>query len=140
MWPSTSQDHGMDSTHPHCSCYIHLSSLRRVSFITGSYDRTCKVWDTTSGEELHTLEGHRNVVYAIAFNNPFGSAIAIYCACIKIGSMSTSLTKYYLQFHVCTVLKYHCSCFLPSRDKIATGSFDKTCKVRFLLNRWRMAH
>ena len=66
----------MDSTHPLRSCYIHLSFLRRVSFITGSYDRTCKVWDTASGEELHTLEGHRNVVYAIAFNNPFGSAIA----------------------------------------------------------------
>lgn len=42
------------------------------SFITGSYDRTCKVWDTESGEELRTLEGHRNVVYAIAFNNPYG--------------------------------------------------------------------
>jgi dynein assembly factor with WDR repeat domains 1 len=42
------------------------------SFITGSYDRTCKVWDTLSGEELFTLEGHRNVVYAIGYNNPFG--------------------------------------------------------------------
>lgn len=44
-----------------------------LSFITGSYDRTCKVWDTNAGEELFTLEGHRNVVYAIAFNNPYGS-------------------------------------------------------------------
>ena len=44
----------------------------RISFITGSYDRTCKIWDTLSGEELHTLEGHRNVVYAIGFNNPYG--------------------------------------------------------------------
>lgn len=42
------------------------------SFITGSYDRTCKVWDTASGEELQVLEGHKNVVYAIAFNNPYG--------------------------------------------------------------------
>eukprot|EP00694_Reclinomonas_americana_P004625 EC792621.1.p2 GENE.EC792621.1~~EC792621.1.p2 ORF type:complete len:149 (+),score=43.95 EC792621.1:136-582(+) len=41
-------------------------------FITGSYDRTCRVWDTMTGEELLTLEGHKNVVYAIAFNNPFG--------------------------------------------------------------------
>ena len=46
-----------------------------VSFITGSYDRTCKIWDTLSGEELHTLEGHRNVVYAIGFNNPFGLVV-----------------------------------------------------------------
>ena len=44
-------------------------------FITGSYDRTCKVWDTNSGEELLTLEGHKNVVYAIAFNNPYGDKI-----------------------------------------------------------------
>ena len=42
------------------------------SFITGSYDRTCKVWETASGEELLTLEGHKNVIYSIAFNNPYG--------------------------------------------------------------------
>ena len=47
------------------------------SFITGSYDRTCKIWDTASGEELHTLEGHRNVVYAIAFNNPYGYVFSL---------------------------------------------------------------
>uniref|UniRef100_A0A8B9L248 Dynein assembly factor with WDR repeat domains 1 n=1 Tax=Astyanax mexicanus TaxID=7994 RepID=A0A8B9L248_ASTMX len=46
------------------------------SFITGSYDRTCKIWDTASGTELHTLEGHKNVVYAVAFNNPYGDKIA----------------------------------------------------------------
>lgn len=44
-------------------------------FITGSYDRTCKVWDTQTGEELHSLEGHKNVVYTIAFNNPFGDKV-----------------------------------------------------------------
>ena len=44
-------------------------------FITGSYDRTCKIWRTETGEELLTLEGHRNVVYAIAFNNPWGNKI-----------------------------------------------------------------
>ena len=51
------------------------------SFITGSYDRTCKVWDTLSGEELFTLEGHRNVVYAIGYNNPFGY---VHAWCITI--------------------------------------------------------
>lgn len=44
-------------------------------FITGSYDRTCKVWNTITGDELLTLEGHRNVVYAIAFNNPYGDKV-----------------------------------------------------------------
>lgn len=46
-------------------------------FITGSYDRTCKVWDTFTGDELLSLEGHKNVVYCMAFNNPFGYLIII---------------------------------------------------------------
>lgn len=52
---------------------------------------TCRVWDTITGDELVSLgrchkgypilgdssssEGHRNVVYALAFNNPFGDKI-----------------------------------------------------------------
>lgn len=46
--------------------------LHLLRFLTGSYDRTCRVWDTASGGELHTLQGHGNVVYAVAFNNPYG--------------------------------------------------------------------
>jgi len=34
-----------------------------------------QVWDTVTGEEQLMLEGHRNVVYAIAFNNPYGDRI-----------------------------------------------------------------
>ena len=45
-------------------------------FITGSYDRTCKVWDTATGDELVSLEGHKNVVYALSFNTPFGGMVA----------------------------------------------------------------
>ena len=41
-------------------------------FITGSYDRTCQIWDTETGNLLHKLEGHKNAVYALAFNVPFG--------------------------------------------------------------------
>ena len=54
---------------PLTNCAFNKSGSK---FITGSYDRTCRVWDTLSGEELLTLDGHKNVVYAIAFNNPFG--------------------------------------------------------------------
>lgn len=56
-------------------CLLYCSSLFSLTlcrFITGSYDRTCRVWDTASGTELHKLEGHRNVVYTVAFNNPYG--------------------------------------------------------------------
>ena len=38
---------------------------------SGSYDATVRVWDgAAGGAALLTLEGHKNVVYAIAFNNP----------------------------------------------------------------------
>lgn len=43
--------------------------------MTGSYDRTCKVWDTISGEELQSLDEHQNVVYTMAFNVPYGDKI-----------------------------------------------------------------
>lgn len=45
-------------------------------FITGSYDQTCIIWNTDTGEILHRLKGHRNVVYAIAFNLPYGDKVA----------------------------------------------------------------
>jgi dynein assembly factor with WDR repeat domains 1 len=30
------------------------------------------VWDTITGQELLSLEEHKNVVYTMAFNNPYG--------------------------------------------------------------------
>uniref|UniRef100_A0A4W4FP27 Dynein assembly factor with WD repeat domains 1 n=1 Tax=Electrophorus electricus TaxID=8005 RepID=A0A4W4FP27_ELEEL len=77
------------------------------SFITGSYDRTCKIWDTASGEELHTLEGHRNVVYAIAFNNPYGREHTLIGHRGEISSV-----------------QFNWDCSL-----IVTASMDKNCKV-----------
>jgi len=75
---------------PLTNCAFNKSGDR---FITGSYDRTCKVcdplhaldhaaaavpcddacevvnslqvWDSATGEEVHTLEGHKNVVSAV---------------------------------------------------------------------------
>lgn len=57
---------------PLTNCAFNKSGDR---FITGSYDQTCKVWDTFSGDQLLSLEGHDSVVYALAFNNPFGDSI-----------------------------------------------------------------
>ena len=65
-------------------------------FITGSYDRTCKVWNTITGDEVLTLEGHRNVVYAIAFNNPYGDKIITGSFGIFVNEISTSLDYFEL--------------------------------------------
>jgi tricorn protease-like protein len=42
---------------------------------TGSDDRTIKLWDTTTGEELFTLSGHTSGVICVAFS-PDGQRIA----------------------------------------------------------------
>ena len=57
---------------------------------------------------MHTLEGHKNVVYAIAFNNPFG-----YSDFVEQFSLETAEDIF----------------FFFSSDKIATGSFDKTACI-----------
>ena len=66
-------------------------------FITGSYDRTCKIWNTVQGDELLTLEGHKNVVYAIAFNNPYGDKV-----------ITGSFGMYYITLLVLEMSVYKC--------------------------------
>ena len=36
--------------------------------MTGSIDRTCKIWDVGSGEVVHTLTGHTDEVLDVNFN------------------------------------------------------------------------
>uniref|UniRef100_A0A8C9TEH5 Dynein assembly factor with WD repeat domains 1 n=1 Tax=Scleropages formosus TaxID=113540 RepID=A0A8C9TEH5_SCLFO len=105
----------------------HILPLTNVAFnksgsrfITGSYDRTCRIWDTISGEELQTLEGHKNVVYAVAFNNPYGYSDFVL---IPGSDMMWSSKIHSARYYCCLVY------FTQSRDKVATGSFDKTCKL-----------
>jgi WD40 repeat protein len=90
-------------------------------FITGSYDRTCKVWNTLTGDEILTLEGHRNVVYAIAFNNPYGDKIIT-------GSFGMFLPSYlysYMPFDLSSLpqtrhanygVQRQVNCITPSED------------------------
>ena len=42
--------------------------------VTGSEDRTAKVWEAASGHELVTLKGHSNGILSVAFS-PDGQRI-----------------------------------------------------------------
>jgi len=35
--------------------------------VTGSLDKTARLWDTASGKELHVLRGHEGVVWSAQF-------------------------------------------------------------------------
>ena len=97
-------------------------------FITGSYDRTCKVFHTDTGEEIHTLEGHKNVVYAIAFNNPYGDKIITgsFDKTCKLWDANSGECYYTLRGHASEIV---CLGFNPQSTVIATGSMDNTAKL-----------
>jgi dynein assembly factor with WDR repeat domains 1 len=97
-------------------------------FITGSYDRTCKIWDTQTGEEMHVLEGHKNVVYAIAFNNPFGDKVVTgsFDKTCKLWDANTGELFYTLKGHETEIV---CVSMNPQSTIIATGSMDNTAKL-----------
>ncbi|RME82580.1 MAG: hypothetical protein D6785_07715 [Planctomycetota bacterium] len=45
---------------------FHWDSMRLVS---GSEDKTCKVWDMKTGQEIYTLQGHEDVVSSVSFSS-----------------------------------------------------------------------
>ena len=48
-------------------CIVYCPELSKV--ITGSYDRTARVWDVETGECVHVLEGHTGEVFCAAVHN-----------------------------------------------------------------------
>lgn len=97
-------------------------------FITGSYDTTCKVWDTMTGDELLSLEGHRNVVYAIAFNKPYGDKIITgsFDKTCKLWNATSGENIHTFRGHDAEIV---CVTFDPTGKTVATGSMDNTSRL-----------
>ena len=94
-------------------------------FITGSYDQTCIIWDTDSGEILQKLKGHKNVVYSISFNLPYADKVGT-------GSFDQTAKLWDVKDGKClTTFRGHnaeivCLAFDPTSSQMVTGSMDKT--------------
>ncbi|KAL5105225.1 Dynein assembly factor with WDR repeat domain 1 [Taenia crassiceps] len=97
-------------------------------FITGSYDRTCKIWDAATGEEVRTLGGHTNVVYTVAFNLPVSDRIATgsFDKTVKLWDSESGECLHTLEGHSAEVVCLH---FSSDSRLLATGSMDTTAKV-----------
>ncbi|XP_073993370.1 uncharacterized protein [Rhodnius prolixus] len=96
--------------------------------LTGSFDRTCKMWDVDSGELYLTLDGHNNVVYDVSFNLPYSDRVLTASfdktACVWNSDTGERLLTMWGHEGELVVIKYD-----NSRQHVATGSMDQTARV-----------
>lgn len=86
------------------------------------------MFDTNSGEELHVLEGHKNVVYAVAINNPFGDKVLTgsFDKTAKLWEASSGKLWHTLKGHTAEIV---CVQFNSASTRICTGSMDNCAKL-----------
>ena len=91
--------------------------------ISGSFDKTIKIWDIESGKGIKTLEGHKDCVNSVAIKDNLvisGSDDKT----IKIWDVCTGLCLKTLEGHT------HWVNSVAIKDNlIISGSYDKTIKI-----------
>ncbi len=113
---------------------VHSDWVNSVAFspdstkiISGSYDKTIKIWDANTGQCLKTLEGHSRYVSSVAYS-PDGTKIisGSYDYTIKIWNANTGECLKTLKGHKYTVESV---AYSPDSKRIISGSSDETIKI-----------
>ena len=114
--------------------YGHTHTVRSVSFspdgtriASGSFDRTIRLWDASTGEELHTLKGHTSSVRSVSFS-PDGTRIASggEDKTIRLWDATTGKEIKTLEGHEDSVRSVS---FSPDGTRIASGGADRTIRL-----------
>jgi len=105
----------------------NLSTPSYPVLITGSYDKTVKVWNLDTGEVVRTLVGHTRSVKTLQFDQ----------AMLVTGSADKTLRVWNWRTGECLrVLEGHTKdvmCLHYDRNTLASGSADSTVKVSCLV-------
>ncbi len=95
--------------------------------VSASYDKTLKVWDLESGEDLRTLEGHRSAVYAVALTEDGRRAVSgSFDDSLKVWDLESGEALRTLEGHRGTV---HAVALTGDGRRAVSGSFDDSLKV-----------
>jgi len=112
----------------------HSFSVYSVAFspdgktlASGSGDKTIKIWNVTTGQEIRTLKGHSDGVISVAFS-PDGKTLASGSAdkTIKIWNVATGQEIRTLSGYSSLVRSV---AFSPDGKTLASGSRDDTIKI-----------
>ncbi|MEH2164339.1 MAG: serine/threonine-protein kinase [Nostoc sp.] len=113
----------------------HSSDVNSVAFSpdgttlgSASDDKTIKLWNLASGEEIHTLEGHSNWIWTIAFS-PDSKMLASGSAdkTIKLWNLETGKEIRTLQGNTDGVTSV---AFSPDGKTLASGTASKDMKIK----------
>lgn len=112
----------------------HAASITSVAFspdgarvLSGSYDRTFKLWDVTTGALLRTFQGHSGHVSSVAFS-PEGARVLTGSGdhTLKLWDAMTGALLRTFEGHKSDVVSVS---FSPDGRQVLSGSSDKSIKV-----------
>ncbi len=95
--------------------------------VTGSGDKTAKIWDAKTGAEVRTLKGHTHVVASASFS-PDGSRVVTASSdqTAKVWDANRGAELLTLKGHTNRV---HSASFSPDGSRVVTASSDQTAKI-----------
>ena len=97
------------------------------TLVSGSADKTIKIWNLTTGQLTHTLNAHKNIVHTVAMSID-GRTLVSGSAdkTIKVWNLTTGQLTHTLNAHKSSIFSVGLS---VDGQTLVSGSADKTIKV-----------
>ena len=106
---------------------MRLSTMTAQRIVTASFDRTARVWETNSGQELAVLRGHGDAVVHAEFSHDGTLVVtASHDRTARVWETDSGQELAVLRGHDVQVIY---AAFNPDSTRIVTVSSDRTARV-----------